>query len=337
MTNQSRRTIGVIAVVIALIAALVACGSGDDSTDGSSQVTPEAGALPVTLNHKFGQTTVTKAPSRVVSLGYSDQDALLALGITPIAVRNWEGMAPEGEPAGPWAIDKVTGDKPKIITSDTVSFEEVAALKPDLIVAVYSDVDKSLYDQLSKVAPVLVQKGEFDDYQQPWDVTTEEIGKAVGKPEAAKALVAGVKGRIADLAARHQNWKGKTVSIATYDGTDLAAFAGADPRVAFFKALGFAPNQAVDAAAGDKFYAKLSIEEARKLDTDVIVWDQLSYAPKGKATITEQSTLANLPAVRDGRSVFLEGELEKAFGWQTVLSLGFVVDNIEQPLVAATS
>ncbi|GEE01105.1 iron siderophore-binding protein [Gordonia spumicola] len=337
MATNYRRRIGVLAVVTALIATLVACGGNDDAATGSGAVTPESGALPVTLTHKFGQTTVTKPASRVVSLGYTDQDALLALGVTPVAVRNWDGMAPKGEPAGNWALDKVTGEKPKIIMSETVSFEEVAALKPDLIVAVYSDVDKSMYDQLSKLAPVIVQKADYADYQQPWDVTTLEIGKAVGKPAAAQSLVDGVKAKMAALAGRHPEWKTKSLSIATYDGTDLAAFAGGDPRVVFFASLGFRPNEAVNAAAGDKFYAKLSIEEARKLDTDVIVWDQLSYAPKGKATVTDQSTLANLPAVKGNRSVFLEGDLEKAFGWQTVLSLTYVLDNIEQPLVAATS
>lgn len=67
------------------------------------------------------------------------------------------------------------------------------------------------------------------------------------------------------------------------------------------------------------------------------MWDQLSYAPtQDKASVTEDPIVSKLPAVKDGHSVYLEGDLEKAFGWQTVLSLDYLLDKIEQPLADAT-
>ncbi|GAA1482633.1 iron-siderophore ABC transporter substrate-binding protein [Gordonia sinesedis] len=323
----------ITAIVAVAAMLLVACGSGDGgSAQGGSSATAEPGALPVTITHKFGSTTVNEVPQRVVALGYNDQDTLLALGIVPVAVRYWDGMAPKGEAAGGWAKDLLQGQKPEIYDAENVDPESIAAMRPDLIVATYSGIDKAAYDALSKIAPTIPQKADFPDYQQPWDVTTKEVGAAVGQPAKAAKLVDGINAKTTALADRNPNWKGKSITVATYDGSALSAFSGADPRTRFFTALGFTPNQEINTLAGDKFYTELSLEEARKLDSDVIVWDQLSYAPNGKDTILQQTALANLPAVKENRSVYLTGELEKAFGWQTVLSIGYVLDNIEEPL-----
>ncbi|MDH2456848.1 iron-siderophore ABC transporter substrate-binding protein [Corynebacterium bovis] len=352
------RTIIATGAAVLLVGGLAACsdGNGNDNdtsttssaasgaSSGASSDAPaaeaEAGAFPTTITHKFGTTEVKEAPKRVVSLGYTDQDALLALGVTPVAVTEWSGMAPEGQAAGNWANDRVQGDKPEILSGDSIDVEKVAALKPDLIIATYSDVagDEGLYKRLSDIAPVVVQKGDYKDFQQPWDVTTEEIGQAVGKPKEAKKLVDDVKAKMTALKDKHPEWAGKTVAVATVEDDNLSAFASKDPRSQFFEALGFTPKPEIDKDAGDAFYAKLSKEKADVLDADVLVWDQLSYSPKkDKTSITDDPILGQLPPVKDGHAVYLEGELEKAFGWQTVLSLDYVLDNIEKPLVDATA
>lgn len=332
-----------VALAGALVAlGLAACGSTTQSPETSSASASaagqvESGALPATIKHKFGQTKVESAPTRVVSLGYTDQDTLLALGVTPVVVRDWDGMTAPGKAAGSWALDKVTGTAPEVYKADDISPEAVAAMKPDLIVAIYSGIDRATYDALSKIAPVIAQTDEFPDYQQPWQETTRQVGEAIGRPAEADRLVKGVETKMTDLAAKHPEWKGHSLTVATYDGKALSAFASKDPRTRFFTGLGFTANPQVDDAAKDKFYASFSLEEARLLDTDVIVWDQLAYAPEGKATITGQPSLAALKAVQGNHAVYLEGDLEKAFGWQTVLSLDYVLDNIEAPLTGAVA
>lgn len=331
------------AATVVILGGVSACsgsdseGAGGDNGGAENQAAAlvEEGALPATIEHKFGETTVEEAPARVVTLGYTDQDAVLALGVTPVAVRYWDGMAPEGQAAGDWAADKITGDQPESYDAEDIEPEKIAAMRPDLIIATYSGIDQSTYDELSKIAPVIAQEGEYEDYQQPWDVTTGQIGAALGQPEKADELVNGVKDKMSALADKHSEWAGKTATIATYDGDRLTAFASKDPRQQFFTALGFAATPEPDAAAGDKFYGEFSKEEARKINADVVVWDQLSYAPEGRATVENEPAFANLPAMENGNALYLEDELEKAFGWQTVLSLDYVVDNIEEPLSAA--
>ena len=68
--------------------------------------------FPVTVEHKYGSTTITQAPERVVSIGYTDQDALFALGVTPIAIRYWYGD--ETNAVFPWAQDEAGDAVPEV-------------------------------------------------------------------------------------------------------------------------------------------------------------------------------------------------------------------------------
>ena len=79
----------------------------------------EKSAFPVTIKHKFGETTFEKAPERVVAIGYTEQDFLLALGIKPVAVRYWYGDAPNA--IFPWAVEAADGATPFIASSSALT------------------------------------------------------------------------------------------------------------------------------------------------------------------------------------------------------------------------
>ena len=327
------------ASVLALGLALGACSTGDKASNSneSQAVNAEQGSFPTTIQHRYGSTEIKEAPQRVVSLGYTDQDALLALGVTSVSVKYWDGMTTEGQAAGNWSKSKLEGGQPRIDKDTEINAEAIAKDNPDLIVAVYSDLDEDTYKKLSDIAPVVAQKGEFEELQQPWDVTTEEIGQAVGKPEEAKRQVQQVKDKFAELGKRHPEWAEKELGVATIEDEKLAVFSEGDPRSRFFTELGFKINPEYAEITKGKFYGEVSKENADRINSDVLIWDQLSYSPKqSKASVTKDSVVGKLPAVKDGHSVYLEGDLEKAFGWQTVLSLNYLLDKIEQPLIDAT-
>ncbi|QDZ43298.1 iron-siderophore ABC transporter substrate-binding protein [Corynebacterium sp. sy039] len=326
------------AVVLALCVTVVGCSTDKEETNSSNAQSnlSEQGAFPVTIEHRYGSTEIKEAPQRVVSLGYTDQDALLALGVTPVSVKYWDGMTPDGQAAGNWSKDKLKGEQPRIDKDTEINVEAIAKDNPDLIVAVYSDLDKDTYKKLSEIAPVVVQKGEYEELQQPWDVSTEEIGYAVGKPEEAKRLVQRVKEKFTELRQRHPEWAEKELGVATIDDDNLAVFSEGDPRSRFFTDLGFKINPAYAAITKGKFYGEVSRENVDQVNSDVLIWDQLSYSPKqSKESVTKDPIVSKLPAVEQGHSVYLEGDLEKAFGWQTVLSLDYLLDKIEQPLTNA--
>ena len=71
-----------------------------------------------------------------MSVGFTDQDTLLALGVVPVGIRDWYGDQPDA--VWPWATDELGDAEPTVISSAELDFEAVAALEPDLIVGLSS-------------------------------------------------------------------------------------------------------------------------------------------------------------------------------------------------------
>ncbi|UUZ61355.1 hypothetical protein [Nocardioides sp. B-3] len=71
-------------------AALTACSTGstnddaDTATEPTTNTSAEADAYPVTIEHAFGETTINEEPARVATLGWTDHDHALALGVVPV-------------------------------------------------------------------------------------------------------------------------------------------------------------------------------------------------------------------------------------------------------------
>ena len=155
------------------VAVVAACGSDKPGTvadDGS-----------VTVKHAFGETKIPSPPKRVVSAGFTEQDDLLALGVVPIAVTDWFG----GEPFGvwPWAQPKLGRAQPVVLSlADGIQVDQIAALKPDLIVATNAGLDPDTYAKLSAIAPTIAQSGQ-DAFFEPWKDQATIIGQAVFKAD----------------------------------------------------------------------------------------------------------------------------------------------------------
>ncbi len=132
------------AVVLATLV-LAGCGGdgGDDAGSGTAATAgAEAAAFPVSIEHKFGTTEITAEPKRIVVVGLVEQDALLALGVVPVATTEWYGDHPGA--IFPWA-EEALGDAPRpevLDFTDGLQFERIAGLRPDLIVAVYSGLTR---------------------------------------------------------------------------------------------------------------------------------------------------------------------------------------------------
>src|SRR6202021_1968932 len=129
-----------------IVAAPTACASHKPAPATGS------GGAPVTITHAFGETTIPEPPKRVVSAGYTEQDDLLALGVVPIAVTNWFGDQPFA--VWPWAQPKLGTAQPAVLNLDNgIPVDQIAGLKPDLILAINAGVDSDTYQILSAIAP----------------------------------------------------------------------------------------------------------------------------------------------------------------------------------------
>ncbi|PRX45508.1 iron complex transport system substrate-binding protein [Prauserella shujinwangii] len=320
-----------LGLVLAVV--LAGCGSSDGSGDSSGDQPSNAaadGAFPVTVEHKYGSTEITEAPEKVVTLGLSDQDAVLALGIKPVGVVDWFKERPYGK--WPWTKERWGDTQPEIVGErDEYNMEKVATLRPDLIIAQYSGMTKEQYDTLSEIAPVVAQPKEYPDYAAPWKVMTQRIGKALGREDEINQLIEQTDQRFAEVRQNHPEWAEQTVVVAdSFEPGVYSAFTSTDPKADFFKEMGFQLKPAIDEAAEEGAnVAQLSAEQLGMLEADRLVW--VTSSEEANERIRSEPLYQRLKVHQDGRDLFVPYEnpdIGAAFSFNTVLSIPYAIDQM---------
>ncbi|MCS6847077.1 MAG: iron-siderophore ABC transporter substrate-binding protein [Anaerolineae bacterium] len=353
--KHRRRTVAsapIVSCCIAAVTVLAACVPAPPpaARPPENQATPIAGptatqspassAFPITIEHKFGKTTVEKPPERVLSLGYNDQDPILALGITPIATRYWFGDQPNA--IFPWAKSYVKGQTPELLNMPygQLNLEQIAALKPDLIIAVSAGITDKEYAALSQIAPVVAQSDGYVNFGMPWNEQTIVIGRALGKEREARQAVAEIEARFAQVRETHPEFKGKTAVIAMPAQDGQFFFSGEQhERMRFLTALGFVLPPELAKIAGDSFYGTISGEQLSLFDVDVLLW---TASPEQRKRVEENSVYQNLKVVKEGRVIWLDGTgaaesdmTGPALVFSSVLSLPIVFEQLVPQLAKA--
>lgn len=327
-----------LSILIVGLALLAACGSAPAAPSAQPTAAPAgepaaaAPAFPVSIDHKYGSTTIPAAPARVVTVGLTEQDALLALGITPVGTTEWFGEHPGA--IWPWAQEKLAGAPPALVGgADGPNLEAIAALQPDLILALYSGITQEQYDLLSQIAPTVAQPAAYVDYGVPWQELTRTVGLALGKAAEADALVAEVEARLAAVRAEHPEFEGASAVVATpYQG--IWVYGPEDVRGRLLTTLGFTLPEGLAEVTGAEFGGNLSMERADMLDVDVIIWldPEAAEGPLGGPLYS------SLPVHTEGREVMLESNtsaLGGATSFVSVLSLPYLIDGLVPQLEAA--
>ncbi|GAA0940990.1 iron-siderophore ABC transporter substrate-binding protein [Kribbella koreensis] len=321
-------------VVAALVAstALVACGSNDDK--GQAPAAEASAGFPVTLKNTFGETTIAKKPERIVTLGWNAQDVVYALGETPVGMpKVTYGPTPAGTTA--WDADRFDPAKTTLLdTTDSIPFEKLAALRPDVILAPYEGFDKATYTKLSEIAPTVAYPGA--PWQTTWQDQTTIIGKALGKSAEADKLVAGISELTKKAAAEHPEFKGKTISILSY-GAENYAYMPGDPRVQIMNELGFVNAPGIEkleqANSKKEFALTVSKEKLNDLDADVVVGYIDGLTPEKFAA---DKVYASLPAYKKGGTYLMtDQQVISGMSAVSVLSVPWVLDKILPGLAKA--
>lgn len=310
MPRSLLRTFAACAV---LLLAVAGCSSGGEEQPAASGEPAPAGAFPVTLNHAFGSTTINERPERVVAIGYNEADFVMALGVQPVAERQVIGDFPFQQ--RPWLPQPPLGPTPQVLDANTLPVEQIAALQPDLILGVYSFIDRATYDALSKIAPTVAQPTEDGTNAATWDQQTRITGQALGRNEQAEQVIATTQQKFDDTKQQHPDFAGKKLSMAFYTegvpynlGTD-------DLRAQLFAGLGFEVRPDTQT---------LSLEQQGQMDGDIVV-----VIGRSKAEAMADPVFAAIPAVREGRVAFLppfSSEFGGALGYSSPLSLPYAID-----------
>lgn len=335
VTTMSRRLPARLAVVAAaLVLTLGACDSGgDESTEGKESAPTGGGDFPVTVEHAYGTTEIPEEPTRIITLGLSDQDPLLALGVKPIAVSPWYGEYDHA--TWPWAQDEL-GDAEPVVLNDGVRdeanppLEEIAALEPDLIISLYNGTTEKQYAQLSKIAPVVVPDEEYADFAITWQEATRATGEALGREGEAVALVKELEKSFSDAAAEHPEFEDQEVVVGERFGdAETIVRSGNDVRAKFFEQLGFTvPTQVAGVKADGNGEIAVSDELMGELSKDLLVWN-VGFDTEARDEIEGISLYDTLPVVKDDKVLWIEDEVVSgAFSWGTALSLQYALDEL---------
>ncbi|GID65367.1 iron siderophore-binding protein [Actinoplanes cyaneus] len=304
---------------------LSGCGGDDgDDTAAPASSTAAAASFPVTLTHKLGTAEVKAAPQRVVALSDADLDALLLLGVQPVGVAESSG---EGGITD-WARPLLTR-KPTMLTAGDTGFdvEKIAALAPDLILAGGDYYIADEYAKLSKLAPTTAYEttGAFED---PWQTTLRQVGKAVGQSAKAEQLVTEVEGKVAKAKTDHPELTGKefTLSQMWEAGSIGVLRSDKDAGVKMLNDFGMKLAPAVAALKGDEFAVQLSLEKVAVLDAGVTL---VYYAePDLQPALEGNSLFKGLASVKRGSYQALTAPQFSALRSPTALSVQYLIDNV---------
>lgn len=324
-----------LTLLLAAAVLIAGCGSDDDNAAAPTgeAAGAEAGAFPVTIEHKLGSTTVEQAPERVVVAGLREQDALLALGIVPVATTEWYGKHPGA--IFPWA-EEALGDAPEpevLDFTDGLQFERIAGLRPDLIVAVYSGLTQKDYDTLSKIAPTIAQPPGQVDWGSSWQDEILTVGRAIGKPKEAEKLRDEAQALLDKAASEHPEFEGQTAAVATpYQG--IWVYGPQDARSRLLTELGFTFPETLRDLNSDDFGGQLSGEKLELLDVGALLW----FADPGPARkLRGNRVYRRLKVHTEGRDIFLaeKGTLYEATSFISVLSIPLLMEELVPRLAAA--
>ncbi|HWJ62516.1 MAG TPA: iron-siderophore ABC transporter substrate-binding protein [Acidimicrobiales bacterium] len=343
MTRRATSTRALLLSAALLLPVLAGCGSSDSgsSDSGAKDETTttfvskaEDGAFPVTVEHALGETTIEEEPQRIVSVGYTEQDTLLALGVIPVGVTDWYGDQPDA--TWPWAHDLLDGAHPEVLTNtDSIDYESVAALEPDLILGLNAGLDENSYQKLSAIAPTVAQVKGANPWFSEWKPMTELIGEAIGQPQAAKDLVADVEQQFADAAEANPEFAGKDAIFlqnAFYDGEAIAYQKGLSTD--FLTDLGFdVPAELDQYVTEEGGQAYIPMENLGVLDTaDVLIWG--TEKPEDRTALEEEPLFNALDAVKEDRLVYTDGTTAGAIYFSSPLSLPYVLEQLVPALKA---
>ncbi|MEH3089230.1 MAG: iron-siderophore ABC transporter substrate-binding protein [Microbacterium arborescens] len=300
-----------VATLVAATLLLAGCASSaapDDAPAASGEASSDA--FPITIEHAFGETTISAKPERVATVSWGNQEAALALGVVPVGMPAVTWGDDDGDGILPWVkdrLDELGGETPVLFDeSEGIDFEAVADTRPDVILAAYSGMTQDDYETLSKIAPVVAYPDVA--WGTSWQDLTVINGTALGLHDEAEALVGDLTAHLGELTSAYPAIAGKKTLFSSFDATDLSQigfYSTADPRPLFLEDLGLTPAATVaeQSQGTDQFWITNSTEEIERFDDLQVL---VTYGDDSTvAAMQADPLLSRIPAVASGAVVAL--------------------------------
>jgi iron complex transport system substrate-binding protein len=300
-----------IGAAAALAVGLSACApSAPDQASTVGGNPASADAFPVTVEHVYGETTISEKPERIATVAWANHEVPLALGIVPVGMSKASWGDDDDNGVLPWVeekLDELGAETPVLFDeTDGIDYEAVADTEPDVILAAYSGLTQEEYDTLSKIAPVVAYP------EVAWGTSVDDMielnSKALGLEDEGEALIEELDADAEAALEANSALTDKKVLFAYLDPTDLSQigyYTAIDTRPGYLHddlGLPF-PSIVEDTADTEKFDLTVSAEEVAKfVDVDLFVtYGDDSLIP----LIQADPLLSKIPAIAEGRIAIL--------------------------------
>jgi iron complex transport system substrate-binding protein len=299
-----------------------------------TEATTEPAAFPVTITHSQGTIEIPAPPERVIVLGLGDIDTAYGLGYTPVAILS-NSYSDDG--TTPWLDGTFDADATVLLPSDTVNFEQITELDPDLILAGGFWGIGDAYENLSQIAPTT--SWLTTNYGDSWQEQTLGAGRALDDEAGAQALVDETQAQIAAILTDYPELQGKTFSLSYLWSTDGIAtiYSPDDFAVQFFNELGFqlTPGLVELEAAEGAAQGALSLETLNLIDADLMI---LAFdSPEVKAAYEANPLFQQLDAVKEGRYIEVDLTTITQLRTPSVLGIRWVLDQLRPSFEALSA
>ncbi|MFJ4173705.1 ABC transporter substrate-binding protein [Microbacterium sp. NPDC089696] len=340
MPRPFTRALVALAAAVLTASSLTACAAAGNA-DEAAGAGQGSDAYPLTIEHAYGETTVTEKPERIVTLGWYSQDVVAALGEVPVGVEDfsWGNV----DTYLPWFADKVEalgGELPEIIPftdAGEYDFEQILALAPDVILANHSGISETEYQRLTEIAPTVAFAESM--WASDRDELTLTIGSVLDKEDEAQQLLDDADAAISAAAEAHPEFQGVVFTYGWFLGegeTSLGLYLPRDPRVPLIEQLGFTGSADVAAleSTTDEFFAEVSLEEVGDIESQFhIGW---ANTPEDVAHTVGDPLISRWSPIAAGSYYFFE---DQRLGWATtapsVLSIPATIDDLADALAGA--
>jgi iron complex transport system substrate-binding protein len=275
----------VVASAIALV--------GLSSAGGATRPAPQ---FPVSVAAANGKVTVTRKPTRIVSLSPTSTEMLFAIGAGAqvIAVDD-QSDYPKNAPR-----TKLSGFTPNV--------EAIAAYKPDLVVASFDP--KGLVAALRKLRITVVLHPAAatltDAYRQ-----IDQLGKLTGNRQQASSVAVRMQKRIREIVASAK--PRRSLSVYHELGPDFYSATSATFVGRVYKLFGVS-NIADAADSTSSGYPQLSPEYIISRSPDLIVLADSVCCSQTPATVAARPGWNRIAAVRTGSIVRMDDSIASRWG-----------------------
>jgi len=294
-----RPLLAFMAVLVVLV--MAACGSNDAPQASPTETAPrQSEPFPVTVESAGAPVAIATRPERIVSLSPTATESLFAIhaGDQVVAVddqSNYPAEAPHS---------KLSGYQPNV--------EAIAGYRPDLVVVAFDP--SGLVKGLRKLdIPVLLQPAATNLNEAYAEI--EALGLATGHEPGAKAVVARMRARIAELVASGS--AGKSIAVYHELGPDYFSATSKTFIGSIYKLLG-AENIADGAGGKAPDYPQLSAEYILSANPDVIVLSDTKCCGQSSETVAGRPGWSKIAAVRNGHVIPVDDDIASRWGPRTV-------------------